>query len=90
MQAFNLSEEQIIAILKNRRREWRRESCAGGARHHTGCFYSWKGKYGGKDVSEAQRVRRLEVENWQLKHAVPDLMLEQRALPAVSQVATRQ
>jgi hypothetical protein len=41
-------------------------------------------------VSEAQRVRRLEVENRQLKHAVPDLMLEQRALLAVSQVATRQ
>jgi putative transposase len=77
------NEEQIIAILK--------ESEAGAetgelCRRHgitKGCFYRWKGKYGGMEVSEAKRLRTLEEENRQLKHVVAELLLDKRALQAV-------
>ena len=77
------TEEQIIGILK--------ESDAGVptrelCRKHgiTGqTFYRWKGKLGGMEVSEARRLRALEEENRQLKHAVAELLLDKRALQAV-------
>ncbi len=77
------NEEQIIAILK--------ESEAGTApdelcRRHgitRGSLYRWKAKYGGMEVSEARRLRQLEEENRQLKHAVAELLLDKRALQAV-------
>jgi putative transposase len=77
------NEEQIIGILK--------ESEAGMdpselCRRHgitRGSLYRWKAKYGGMEVSEARRLRQLEEENRQLKHAVAELLLDKRALQAV-------
>jgi putative transposase len=40
-------------------------------------------KYGGLDVSEAQRLRSLEDENWRLKRLVADLSLDREMLEAV-------
>jgi putative transposase len=48
-----------------------------------GSLYWWKAKYGGMEVSEARRLRQLEEENRQLKHAVAELLLDKRALQAV-------
>src|SRR5690349_17994019 len=42
-----------------------------------------KAKYGGLEVSEAQRLRQLEEENRRLKHLVADLSLDKEALKAV-------
>jgi len=77
------SEEQIIAILK--------ESEAGVetgelCRRHgitRGCYYRWKSKFGGMEVSEAKRLRQLEEENRQLKHIVAEQAVDIRALKAV-------
>jgi putative transposase len=77
------NEQQIIGILK--------ESEAGVptaelCRKHgiaSQTLYRWKGKYGGMEVSEAKRLRALEEENRQLKHAVAELLLDKRALQAV-------
>jgi putative transposase len=46
-------------------------------------FYKWKAKYGGLEVSEAQRLRRLEDENRRLKQIVADLTLDNQALKTV-------
>ena len=46
-------------------------------------FYNWKAKYGGLDVSEAQRLRQMEDENRRLKALVADLSLDKEALQAV-------
>ena len=39
-------------------------------------YYRWKSKYGGMDVSEARRLKELEVENRRLKKLVADLSLD--------------
>ena len=44
---------------------------------------TWKAKYGGLDVSEAQRLRSLEDENSRLKRLVADLSLDREMLQAV-------
>jgi putative transposase len=46
-------------------------------------LYNWKSKYGGMEVSDAQRLRELEDENGRLKTMVADLSLDKEALKAV-------
>jgi putative transposase len=83
MKKSRYTEEQIVGVLK--------ESEAGmetgelcrkhGISQQT--FYRWKAKYGGLEVSEAQRLRQLEEENRRLKHLVADLSLDKEVLKAV-------
>jgi putative transposase len=80
MKRARFSEEQIIAIL--------RENEAGAkagelARKHgvsEGTIYTWKAKFGGMSVSDAQRLRSLEEENGKLKRLLADAMLDKAAL----------
>ena len=46
-------------------------------------FYGWKSKFGGMDVSEAQRLKAMEDENRRLKLLVAELSLHGEALKAV-------
>ena len=46
-------------------------------------FYQWKAKFGGTDVSEAQRLKAMEDENRRLKQLVADLSLDKEALKSV-------
>ena len=46
-------------------------------------IYTWKSKFGGMEVSEAQRLRALEDENSRLKRLVADLSLDKEMLKAV-------
>ena len=74
------TEEQIIQVLK--------ESEAGAktdalCRRHgisRNTFYRWRSKFGGMEVNEAKRLRRLESENRELKQLVADLTLDKKAL----------
>jgi putative transposase len=43
-------------------------------------FYNWKTKFGGMDVSEARRLKALEVENSRLKKLLADQMLDNAVL----------
>ena len=77
------SEAQIIDALKQMEAgrtaaEVGREL---GVSKHT--IYAWKAKYGGLEVSEAQRLRQLEDENRRLKKLVADLSLDKDMLQAV-------
>lgn len=39
-------------------------------------FYKLKAKYGGMDLSDANRLKQLEAENAKLKRLVADVMLD--------------
>ena len=43
-------------------------------------FYKYKAKFGGMTVSDAQRLRTLELENGRLKRLLADAMLDNAAL----------
>lgn len=78
-----LSEEQIIGILKQQESGVK---TADVCREHgisQNTFYTWKSKFGGMSVSEAQRLKSLEAENARLKRIVADLTLDNVALKDV-------
>ena len=43
-------------------------------------FYKLKAKYGGMDMSDARRLKRLEDENGKLKRLLADMMLDNGVL----------
>ncbi len=46
-------------------------------------FYTWRAKFGGMEVSEARRLKGLEVENARLKKLLAEAMLDMEALKVV-------
>ena len=83
MKKGRFNEEQIIGILKQHEAG---RKIAELAREHgisEATIYTWKSKYGGLAVSEAQRLKSLEEENRRLKHLVADLSLDKEARKAV-------
>ena len=48
-------------------------------------MYTLKSRFGGMEVSDAQRLKGLEHENRRLKHLVADLSLDKEVLTAVIQ-----
>ena len=70
------TESQIIALLKKAEvgipvaELCRQEGVS------VSTFYSWRAKYGGMDVSEAQRLKELEDENRRLKQMYAELSLK--------------
>ena len=83
MRSKRHSEEQIITILKQAQAGIKTaEIC----RQHgisEQIYYRWKAKYGGLELSEAKKLRRLEEENRKLKQLVGDLSLDKQALQDV-------
>ena len=77
------SEEQIIGILKQHEAGVKTADLCREHGISDATFYNWKAKYGGLDVSEAQRLRQMEDENRRLKALVADLSLDKEALKAV-------
>ena len=83
MKTSRFSDSQIIAVLK--------QAEAGSlvpelCREHgisPATFHRWKAKYGGMEVSDAQKLRALEEENRRLKQMVADLMLDNQAIKLV-------
>ena len=83
MRSKRHSEEQIIAILKQAQAGIKTaEICRQhGISEQT--YYRWKAKYGGLELSEAKKLRRLEDENRKLKQLVGELSLDKQALQNV-------
>jgi putative transposase len=80
------SEEPIIAVLKESETGvetgvgWKQGKLC---RRHgitRACFYRWKSKFGGLELSEAKRSRQLEEENRQLKYIVAEPAVDIHAL----------
>jgi putative transposase len=83
MKKSRYTEEQIIAILKQQEAGVKTADLCREHGISDATFYNWKAKYGGLDVSEAQRLRQMEDENRRLKALVADLSLDKEALRAV-------
>jgi putative transposase len=80
MKRKRFTEEQIIGVL--REHELGTKTADLCRRHgiSEATFYNWKSKFGGLDVSEARRLKQLEVENARLKKLLADSMLDNAAL----------
>ena len=79
------SEEQIFSILKESQSGVKTvELCRKHAMSQN-TFYKWKNKYGGMELSDIKRLKHLEHENTRLKQMVADLMLDNKALKAISE-----
>ncbi len=65
------TEAQIIAALKQVEAGRKAEEVAREVGVSKYTIYTWKAKYGGMDVSEAQEVKQLRDENSRLKKLVP-------------------
>lgn len=83
MKKSRYTEEQIIGILKQHEAGVKMADLCREHGVSEAMFYNWKSKYGGMDVSEAQRLRQMEDENRRLKQLVADLSLDREALKAV-------
>ena len=67
MKKSRYTEEQIIAILKQQEAGVKTADLCREHGISDATFYNWKSKYGGLDVSEAQRLKAMEDENRRLK-----------------------
>jgi putative transposase len=80
MKRKRISEEQIILILREH------EAGVGTAelcRKHgmsSASLYAWKVKFGGMDVSDAQKLKGLEAENAKLKRLLAEAMIDNAGL----------
>jgi putative transposase len=76
MRKSRFTEAQIIGIIKEQEAGLpTAELC----RKHglsPATFYKLKAKYGGMDLSDANRLKQLEAENAELKRLVADVMLD--------------
>ena len=79
------SQEQIVRIL--REAETAGMPIADFIKKHgvtETTFFRWKKKYGGMDISEAKRLKELEVENARLKKLLAEKLLENEILKEVN------
>ena len=77
------TEAQIIGVLKEAEAGLKvSELCR---KHGIGeaTFYTWKAKFGGMTVSDAQRLNELEAENSKLKRLLTESLLDNAALKDV-------
>lgn len=80
MKANRFTEEQIIGILQQAEAGAKAVDLCRQQGMGEATFDKWKAKYGGLQVSDAQKLKRLEEENAKLKRVVADLTLDNVAL----------
>lgn len=83
MKSKRFTEEQIIGILKQAQSGMKIVDLCRMHGISDATFYNWHSKYGGMEVSDAKRLKDLEVENRRLKQMLADTMLENRAIKDV-------
>jgi len=77
------TEEQIIGVLKEAEAGMKVAQLCRKYGISDATYYNWKAKFGGMTVSDAQRLKALEVENARLKRLLAESMLDNAALKDV-------
>ena len=80
MRKSRFTEQQIIGMLKEHESGM---STAEVCRKHgisDATFYKWRAKFGGMSVSDAEKLKALELENSRLKRLLADTMLDNAIL----------
>ncbi len=80
MKKSRFTEEQIIKALKRQEAGEKIQDICRDLGINQQAFYKWKAKYGGLEVSEAQKLKALEDENRRLKQIVADQALDIQAI----------
>ena len=83
MKRARFTEEQIVKILRENEAWAKAGELAGKHGVSEGAIYAWKAKFGGMNVSDAQRLKALEAENTKLKKLLANSMLEIDAMREV-------
>jgi len=83
MKKSRFTEEQIIGALKDAEGGMSVADVCRKVGVSSYTFYKWRTRYSGLSVSEAKRMRELEVENSKLKRLVADQALDIFALKEV-------
>jgi putative transposase len=84
MKHSRFTEEQIIGILREQEAG---QKTADVCRRHgvsEATFYKWKSKFGGMEVSDAKRLKTLEMENAKLKKLLAEAMLDNAMLKDIN------
>ena len=76
MRKSRFTEAQIIGMIKEQEAGMATAEVCRSHGLSPATFYKLKAKYGGMDVSDAQRLRALEDENGKLKRLLADAMLD--------------
>ena len=80
MKKSRFTEAQIIAVLREQETGGTTDKVCRRYGISQQTFYRWKAKYGGLEVSDAQKLRTLEDENRRLKKLLAESMLDVAAL----------
>ena len=84
MRKSRYSEEQIIGMLREHDAGVSTKEVCRKYGISDATFYKYKAKFGGMSVSDAQRLKLLELENSRLKRLLADAMLDNAALKDIA------
>jgi len=76
MRRSKYGEEQIIGILKEHEAGLSAAEICRKYGISDATFYKWKAKFGGMDVSDARKLKKLESENVRLKKLLAESLLD--------------
>lgn len=84
MRKSRYSEEQIIGMLREHDAGVSTKEICRKYGISDATFYKYKAKFGGMNVSDAQRLKTLEMENTRLKRLLAEQMLDNAALKDIA------